>query len=209
MPLIQSTADALPYIDAAPSPEAMESANALIQAEVSAENQTSLHPSLPAFDAPAFSELITAEHARLATGGAKAGGIDLTRYEALDAPEKGNLEAWKATLAQAYASVEYLRGREINLGLLETYGKNAWLIANSQLEDILRSLEREVEASKLELEQVAQARRVAQENVAGEMQSLEETWRKGVGRMIETQAAVAGLKQEMLERKRAAAAVAS
>lgn len=205
MPLIQSAADALPYIDPPPSVEAMASADALIQAELATEDHTILHPSIPTHQGPRFSDLVEAEHLRLASGQAKEGGIDLSRYEALDAPAKGDLEGWKATLQQAYASLEYLRGREINLSLLETYGKNAWLIGNSQLEDILRGLEREVEAAKQELEGVEQERRRAQENVADEMRNLEHTWRNGVGRMIETQAAAEGLKQEILSRQRLAA----
>jgi len=154
-----------------------------------------------------FSDLVEAEYARIGSGAARepGAGIDLTRYEALDAPTAGDLPAWKSTLQKAYANAEYLRGREINLSLLETYGKNAWLMGNSQLEDTLRILEREVESAKLELEAVEQARRAAQGNVAGEIQGLEEGWRKGVGRMIEAQAAGEGLRMEILQRKRMAA----
>ena len=206
MPLIQSTASALPYIDAAPSAEALVAADTLVQAELASEDQSVLHPSIPTQKQLHFSDLLEAEHARIAGGQAKEGGIDLSRYEALDAPANGDIEAWKATLQQAYASTEYLRGREINLGLLETYGKNAWLIGNSQLEDILKYLEREVEVLKLEQEAVEAQRKAAQANVAGEMQSLEEGWKTGIGRMIEAQAAAEGLRQEILERKRMAAA---
>ena len=204
MPFIRTAPDALPYIDAPPSSEALASANALIEAELLNEDRTTLHQSIPIQQDSKFSDLIEAEHARLAAEEPKEGGVDLSRYEALDAPAKGDVAAWKATLQQAYASAEYLRGREINLGLLETYGKNAWLIGNSQLEDILRSLEEEVEALKLEQEAVERARQAAQENVVGEMRSLDEGWRTGVGRMIETQAAAERLRQEILERKRSA-----
>lgn len=207
MPLIQSSASALPYIDAAPSAEAFAAADALIQAELTSEDQYKLHPSIPVPKEPCFGPLIEAEHTRLASGQEKQGeGIDLSRYEALDAPEKGDLVAWKETLQKAYASTEYLRGREINLGLLETYGKNAWLIGNSQLEDILKYLEKDVEALKLEQEAVEAERKSAQANAAGEMQNLEEGWKTGIGRMIEAQAAAERLKQEILERKRMAAA---
>lgn len=205
MPLIQSSSDTLPHIDPVPASEALASANALVEAELAKEDQSNLHASIPEYPGTKYSQLIDTEHARLAAGEAKDGGIDLSRYEALDAPERGDLEAWKAALQQAYASLEYLHGREINLSLLETYGKNSWLIGNNQLEDILRNLEREVEASKLELGGVEQERKRAQENVGDEMRSLEDTWRKGIGRMIETQAAVEGLKQEILQRKRIAA----
>lgn len=206
MPLIPSAASTLPYIDASPSPEALTSANALIEADLASVDHTTLHSSIPTQQEPQFSDVVESEHARLAGGQPREGGIDLSRYEALDAPARGDTAAWKETLQQAYASAEYLRGREINLGLLETYGKNAWLIGNNQLEDILRNLEKEVEKLKLEQEAVEQGRRAAQEGVAGEMQSLEEGWRTGVGRMIEAQAAAEGLKQEILERKRMAAA---
>ena len=204
MPLILSAPDALPYIDAAPTAEALASADALIQAELSNDDQSSLHSSIPAATKSQWSQRIEFEHARLAAGQSKEAGIDLSRYEALDAPAKGDLEAWKTALQQAYASAEYLHGREMNLGLLETYGKNAWLVANSQLEDILKGLEKEIEAMKLEQEAVEQSRMAAQNNVAGEMQSLEEGWRKGVGRMIEVQAAAERVRLEILERKRAA-----
>lgn len=204
MPFIQSAADALPYIDAQPSAEAMAAAQALIQAELPAEFASTLHSSIPELRETKFSDLVEAEYARIGAGAAKepGTGIDLSRYEALDAPDRGDTEAWKRTLQQAYTSAEYLRGREVNLSLLETYGKNAWLVGNSQLEGELRSLERDLEAAKLDLEAVEQARRALQGNAAGEMHGLEETWRSGVGRMIEAQAAGERLRQEILERRR-------
>ncbi|KAF7188030.1 Pre-mRNA-splicing factor SPF27 [Pseudocercospora fuligena] len=202
MPLITSAPDALPYIDAPVSDHQLAAANTLIQAEIDAAHATTLHPSIPALKDSKFSDLIEAEHARISSGQAKQSGLDLSRYELQDAPEKGDLTAWKTTLNKAYASAEYLRGREINLSLLETYGKNAWLISNSQLEDTLRALEKELEAAKIEQEQVEQTRRVVQGNAAGEMQGLEEGWKTGVGRMIEAQAAAERLRQEILRRKR-------
>ena len=204
--MIPSSASALPYIDATPSAEDLAAADALIQAELASEDQSELHPSIPLQKEAKFGPLVEAEHARIASGQERQGGVEISRYEALDAPAKGDLAAWKATLQQAYASTEYLRGREINLGLLETYGKNAWLIGNSQLEDILKYLEKDVEYMKLEQESVEAERKAAQSNAAGEMQSLEEGWKTGIGRMIEAQAAAERLKQEILERKRMAAA---
>ncbi|EME83097.1 uncharacterized protein MYCFIDRAFT_80654 [Pseudocercospora fijiensis CIRAD86] len=202
MPLITSAPDALSYIDAPVSDHQLAAANALIQAEIDAAQATTLHPSTPALKDAKFSDLIEAEHARIASGQPKQSALDLSRYELQDAPGKGDLAAWKTTLNKAYASAEYLRGREINLSLLETYGKNAWLISNSQLEQTLKALERELEAAKIEQEQVEQTRRVVQGNTAGEMQGLEEGWKTGVGRMIEAQAAAERLRQEILRRKR-------
>ena len=128
MPLTQSAADSLPLIDAPVSAEALAAADNMIQEELAAEDQMILHASIPPPESSKFSELVETERERKSTGQPKEGGIDLSRYEALDAPAKGDLEAWNTTLAKAYASLEYLHGREISLGLLETYGKNAWLI---------------------------------------------------------------------------------
>lgn len=202
MPLIQSAPDALPYVDAQPSAEALQAANAEVLSELSTSSTDKLHPAIPAQREGKFSDFVAAEHARIAAGAPKNGGLDLSRYELQDPPAKGDLPAWKSSLTKAYASAEYLRGREINLSLLETYGKNAWLIGNSQMEETLRDLEKELEAAKLEREQIEQERRRVQATAAGEMQSLDEGWRTGVGRMIEAQAASERLKYEVLERKR-------
>jgi len=88
------------------------------------------------------------------------------------------------------------------LGLLETYGKNAWLVSNSALEDELRALEREVADARAEAEALERERRVAQEGVGPEMRGLEESWRKGVARCVEVQAAAEGLRAQIVERRR-------
>ena len=170
MPLIQSQVDNLPYIDPAPSDEALAAANALIQQELPPDAATALHTSIPELRNPQFSSLVDTEHAFLAEGKPRQTGIDLSRYEALDAPPAGSdVAAWRETLQKAYASAEYLRGRETNLALLETYGKNAWLVGNSQLEGLLKGLEVEIEAARIELEGIERERRDKQASVQGEV----------------------------------------
>ncbi|KAK4556567.1 hypothetical protein LTR86_006138 [Recurvomyces mirabilis] len=207
MPLLQpQLTSALPYVDAQPSAAAMSAAQALVEAEM--DNTTALHSSIPGMRESRVSDLIEQEYARIGSGAAKDEntGIDMARYDAPEAPPSGSdKETWNTALRQAYTSAEYLRGREMNLSLLETYGKNAWLVGNSQLEDELRSLDRDLEVRKLEMEEVEQARRAVQANAAGELQSLEESWRKGMGRMIEVQAAAEGLRQKVLQRQRVGA----
>jgi pre-mRNA-splicing factor SPF27 len=88
------------------------------------------------------------------------------------------------------------------LGLLEAYGKNAWLVSNSRLEDELKALEKELAHKAIEGENVGKERREAEAAVAAEMKSLEETWRVGVGRMLEAQAAGERIRGEILEEKR-------
>ncbi|KAI4799555.1 hypothetical protein E4T44_11589, partial [Aureobasidium sp. EXF-8845] len=218
MPLVQSSQDYLPCtdessidrcdaltketdIDAVPSEQELGAARALIQAELPQDHKTTLHPSIPESRPIKFSDLVQAEHDRLSSGAEKEQGIDLSRYEAQDAPPTNDTEKWRATLQQAYASSEYLESRQVNLSLLETYGKNAWLISNDQLEAILRAAERDVSQRKIELEDIDKTRREAQAARRGELEALEQQWKIGVGQMIEVEVAAEKLRLEILDKK--------
>ncbi|GAB7358621.1 hypothetical protein MBLNU230_g3851t1 [Neophaeotheca triangularis] len=192
----------LPYIDAQPAAPAISAAQNLVLAEVHTDHQTTTHPSLPAAYEPNFTPALAAEIDRLANGEAKPPGIDMTRYDSLDAPENADTTAWTSVLRQAYASREYLQTWQTNLSLMEVYGKNAWLIGNDALEQELRALEREVEAVKIERERLEQERRTEQAGVLEELRILEDGWRRGISRLIETQVAGERLRLEGLNKMR-------
>jgi pre-mRNA-splicing factor SPF27 len=165
---------------------------------------------------PQYSNSVEREHARLDRDAtSKLSGVDMKRYEDLDAPENTNptsdedkpelLEKWNKALKQAYTSSEYVESRLTQLGLLEKFGKNAWLVGNSQLEDMLKSIEVELTDVRKQQDEVESMRRSQQQSVQGEIQTLEETWKKGVGRVLETEVAAEGLKQQILEKRRAGA----
>ena len=78
-------------------------------------------------------------------------------------------------------------------------------MGNSQLEDILKEIEAELAETRKQHEEVETLRRTQQESVLGEIKTLEDTWQKGVGRVLETEVAAEGLKQQILERRRAGA----
>lgn len=139
------------------------------------------------------------------------GGIDLSRYEAPEPPSKTSLssqnnievvQAWRTSLQKAYTASSHLSGRLTSLSLLEELGRNAWLIGNSELEGILQGLEKELAEIKTATEDVNKARRIAQEGSKGEITGLEETWQRGVGKIIEVEVAAEGLRREILERRR-------
>ena len=192
----------------------------MIAAEIrsSGVNMADLHPALiPAAQyQPQYSHSVEREHARLDRDAtSKLSGVDMKRYEDLDAPEYTNptsdedrpelLERWNKALKQAYTSSEYVQSRLTQLGLLEKFGKNAWLVGNSQLEDILKGIEAELADVRKQQEEVETLRQSQQQSVQGEIQTLEETWKKGVGRVLETEVAAEGLKQQILEKRRAGA----
>jgi pre-mRNA-splicing factor SPF27 len=159
----------------------------------------------PAYE-PAFTQLFQQDIERKAAGRPFSGGVDLSRYEAPEEPsDERNIDAWWATLKKAYTSGSYLSGRLANLSLLEEYGKNAWLISNSQLEGLLKQLEMELAEVKQSTENINKARKTAQEGSRAELVGLEETWRRSVGKIIEVQVATDGLRREILARRQLSA----
>jgi pre-mRNA-splicing factor SPF27 len=222
-PPLEST-DYLPQIDA-PLPDTTRTPilthiHSILPAEASS---SSLHPLVPSSYQPNFPSWLQREHDRLAQSSTdngkppSMGGIDLTRYEAdaLEPPPRTTptsdedhpeiLQRWRDTLSRAYATATYLAGRQTNLGLLETYGRNAWLVGNAQMEDVLRELEREVEAKRTEVGWMEEARREEGETVRRKVEQAEREWKKGVREMVEVQVAAEELRMKVLEKRRAAA----
>ena len=198
MSLTPAIHESLPYIDIEPTPQQRTAAQSLIDEELTldASSTSQTHPTLPDLPPSNLSPAILAELERIeAKQPLKA--IDTSRYEALDPPTSSsskdagnlNLEAWRESLRRAYISATYLHQRQTNLALLDKYGKNGWLIGNSQLEDVLRGIERELAETKTEIDGVVVERKTAQESVGGELKGLEETWKRGVGRVLETEVA--------------------
>ena len=163
------------------------------------------HALLPAPYTPKHTELMAAEMERAAAG-KKLAALDLERYSSVDAPAAtATKEELEQALARAAAAQTYVAGRRAHLALLDSWGKNAWLVGNWQVEAELKAIERELAETKKLIDLVTIQRKSAQEAVGAEIQGLEETWRKGVGRVLETEAAVEGLRREVLEARRQAA----
>jgi pre-mRNA-splicing factor SPF27 len=209
MALTTAVHDSLPYIDKVPTASERAAAQALIDGEILPTDHLS-HLSLAQISPHHLSPLIKAEHLRLQNK-QPLNSIDLTRYEAIDPPSTDpdfdekhpeTLQRWRAALARAYTSHSYLTARQKNLALLEEFGRNAWLIGNSQLEGVLRELERELNERKTEIDQLALERRSAQEAVGGEINVLEDAWKRGVGAVLKTEVAAEGLRRDLLERRR-------
>jgi pre-mRNA-splicing factor SPF27 len=190
-------------IDEAVSQDARDRANALVQRELRNVNVKEPHHNLPATSDVSFSDLITAELSRIASGQEREGGIDRSRYEEPDEPSTDDDAAtWRKSLRSAYISSAYLEGRHVNLALLEELGKNAWLVGNSQLDSILKDLDKELAQLKEEVDSVNRDRKLAQEGSRGEILALEDTWKKGIGRVIEVQLATDQLRQDMRQQYR-------
>ncbi|KAJ4204871.1 hypothetical protein NW767_004380 [Fusarium falciforme] len=178
----------LPDVDPEPSPEALAAARALITAEAATQPpKPSSHPE------PSFSPAIAAELARVSNSTPLA-PLDLSRYEA-PSPSAPPAEA----LPSAAVAHSYLSSRLTNLELLDRWGKNAWLLGNHALEAELQALERELAATKREVDIVNLERQKRQGAVGAEIKALDDTWRAGVGRVLETEVAVEELRGRIRE----------
>lgn len=198
--------DSLPYIDADISGPQRAAANLLIQRELPRDHTTTAHPSLAQPPTSQLTKALQQEVDRVAAGQQIAGGIDLARYESSeDLSPDSNVESIKAALRSTYANMTYLRGRQTNIALLEEHGKNAWLISNSHLDDIQKRLDSELANVKSQSEDINRARKAAQEDSKGELLGLDETWKQGISRIIETQLATDQLRQSLAQKRHAAA----
>lgn len=135
-----------------------------------------------------------------ASGTPSSNGIDLTRYQSSDElSAESDVDLVKSALATAYANIAYLQGRQTNIALLEEYGKNAWLISNSHLDDIQKRLDAELAVTKEQSENINRMRKTTQEDSKGELMSLDSTWKEAIGKIVETQLATDALKQELVK----------
>ena len=200
--------DDLPYIDQQITQENYAAASALIAHELKSFQIDSLHKDVPSTYEPRLPEL-TELHAQSLAGlepsaRPSLGGIDLSRYEEPSTPiNQSDLAQWRKNLRQAYTSHLYLAQRNTNLNLLERFGKNAWLISNSQVEDELKMLERELADVQTEAQHIQDERTSRQSTIKAEFEGLEEAWRSSLSKSVEAEIAVAGLQREILEARRA------
>ncbi|KAL0942515.1 bcas2 family protein [Colletotrichum truncatum] len=197
--------ESLPYIDDEPTSAEREAAESLIRAELAISSPAPA----PIHKEPSFSPFMVQELERVASK-EPLKVIDLDRYQTQEPfPESGQPETAEDrerladALRKAYTSFSYLQIRAQNLALLDKWGKNAWLIGNWGLENELKTLERDLSETKRQIDVLTVARRRQQEEVAAEMKGLEENWKKGVGRTLETEIAVEQLRREVLEEMRA------
>ncbi|KAF4121069.1 pre-mRNA-splicing factor SPF27 [Geosmithia morbida] len=186
--------ESLPYIDTEPTPSELDAARALVSAE---QQRRDPPPSPPQHPSPSFSDIMAIELARAASGTALQ-SLSLSRYEAQEAPPpREPASTHLRVLEAAYVGESYLSSRLQTLELLDRHGRNAWLLGNHHLEAELRRVEADLAATRADIDRVNIERRRRQEDVRTEMHVLEDTWKRGVGRVLETEIAVEALRAQI------------
>nr|CDP25159.1 Putative protein of unknown function [Podospora anserina S mat+] len=202
MPSITTIHESLPYIDSPPTSTQLTAAQTLITRERTLHPDDPNHALLPPPYHPQFlTPLLTSEFSRLSSTSPppKLNALDLSRYNTLPSqPPNPTPHSLQSELSKAYTSHAYISSRRSHLALLDTYGKTAWLVGNYHLEGELKALEKELAQTKQEIDLVTLARKTRQEEVGPEMRMLEENWKMGVGRVLETEVATEGVRREVL-----------
>lgn len=201
MSLTPAIHESLPYIDNEPTLQQRAAAQSLIDQELSQESGTrpESHPRLLNLHSCNLSPAMLSEMARIETK-QPLSSIDTKRYEALDSSDptemqdSSSVQSLRDKLQQAYTSASYLTQRQTNLALLDKYGKNGWLVGNSQLEDLLRGLEKDLAREKGAIDSIVVERTTSQKNIEGELDSLDRTWKQSIGRILETEAAAEAIR---------------
>lgn len=87
--------------------------------------------------------------------------------------------------------------RNVNAQLQATYGPNAWLIRNYQLEGEAKEIEAEVEEWREKVTEVNRSRRVFQEATGKHLQALETRWQDLVTGTVQLEMANVALQGEV------------
>lgn len=168
---------------------------------------STIHPLLPPssdFSSPLLlAELSRIENSPSQDKPTKLNAIDLSLYEAVDAPPPtASLDDIRSAMERSAVSSVYLAHRQRKLEKLNDTGKDEWLAGNSAVSSVLEGLEKELASTKEQIDIVAHERQVAQQGVQGEMEGYERTWRSGVEGVLRTEVAGEGLRAQILERRR-------
>ncbi|ORX39059.1 Pre-mRNA-splicing factor SPF27 [Kockovaella imperatae] len=188
--MASSNIDALPYFDKQlEAPGAKSSAQALIEAELRNTPQISLDdPRLPAevkifAKSESLSELLDG----YATNPIR--GIDTSKYGVPQVTEGSSIDELVEAERRGRIGEGHMAVRIENADLLSTYGPNAWLIRNYQLNSQLTELQSTLEALKEKVTEVNRSRRVFQEDTGTHLTRLEGRWQDLVGSTVQLEVA--------------------
>ncbi|KAK8843373.1 hypothetical protein IAR55_007030 [Kwoniella newhampshirensis] len=190
--------DALPYFDKqVEDPAAKAAAQALIEAELRKTAQVSdddprLPPTVEVF--PKSTQL-----AELLNGypSNPTRGIDPSKYGAPVITEDATVEELEAAEKQSRIGEGHMALRIENTSILASYGPNAWLVRNYQLNSQLTELQQTLTTMKEQVTDVNRSRRVFQEETGQHLSKLESRWQDLIGSTVQLEMACKAMEGEV------------
>ncbi|WVQ81409.1 hypothetical protein IAT38_003533 [Cryptococcus sp. DSM 104549] len=196
--------DALPYYDKQSEDPAVKSAaQALIEAELRQTPQIADDDSRLPAPVDVFPK--SAHLAELLEGypGNPIRGIDPSKYGPPAVGEDASVEELEEAEKRSRIGEGHMGLRLENSSILASYGPNAWLVRNYQLNSQLTELQGTLAALKEQVTDVNRARRVFQEETGQHLTRLEGKWQDLVGSTVQLEMACQAMEGEVadLERK--------
>ncbi|WVQ75458.1 hypothetical protein IAR50_005083 [Cryptococcus sp. DSM 104548] len=169
--------DALPYVDKqVEDPAVKAAAQALIEAELRQTPQINdddqrLPPNVEVFSKSKSLQELLGNYPS-----APLQGIDVTKYQPPNVGESATVEELQQAEKRGRTGEGHMGLRVENTSILSTYGPNAWLVRNYQLNAQLKELQGTLSVLKEQVTETNRTRRVFQEDAGLHLKRLEGRW---------------------------------
>ncbi|WOO83504.1 Pre-mRNA-splicing factor SPF27 [Vanrija pseudolonga] len=190
--------DALPYYDKQIDDQALKAkALVLIEAELGqtpqvADDDARLPPNVEVFPKSAGLASLLANYAD-----EPIRGIDTSKYNPPSVPEGASVEELIEAERRGRIGEGHMAVRNDNVGVLQSYGPNAWLVRNYQLNSQSKELQETLTQLKEQVTEVNRARRVFQEDAGEHLGRLENRWQDLVGSTVQLEMACKAMEGEV------------
>ena len=119
------------------------------------------------------------------------------RVKAQPPAKVDDIEGWDKALAEAKANYGYESTKTVHLQLLKKYGKDAWMSHNDLVNHTKEFVERELEETKISINEINLARKRAHERAGAKLSALESRYWD----LLQRGFAVEGALEEMNNKK--------
>ncbi|WVF65647.1 hypothetical protein IAT40_000378 [Kwoniella sp. CBS 6097] len=190
--------DSLPYYDKqVDDPQLKNAAQALIEAELRRTPQVADSDERLPKDVDVFPK--STELSSLLDGypSKPIRGIDTSKYGVPNVSDQASLDELEAAEKQSRLGEAHMALRLENASVLASYGPNAWLVRNYQLNSQLTELQSTLAALKEQVTEVNRTRRVFQEDTGKHLGKLEGRWQDLIGSTVQLEMACTAMEGEV------------
>ncbi|KZP00891.1 hypothetical protein CALVIDRAFT_456980, partial [Calocera viscosa TUFC12733] len=123
--------------------------------------------------------------------------LDTSRYTLPSPPPGASEEDWLHALDNAKSQLEHQLNRQSNISLLQTYGANAWRVANYRTEADVERFGRLLERLREDVTGVNRGRKASHTAIGKQLTSLEGRWTELISSLLQIELANVALEAEL------------
>ncbi|KAK5584766.1 hypothetical protein RB653_006383 [Dictyostelium firmibasis] len=198
--------DSLPYVDDSVNENEQELINKLISDEMSTFTPPDYLAQLPSFidiDYNNF-QFLENDFKRMEKG-ENMKEFDIGRYKVEPTTtitkQQVNEKQWNDNLNNARSQLEHQDIRKINLELLQRYGGNSWKLYLSDLEILQKTLKKQLDQKKQQIEEINIQRKLSQEQTYEKIQQHDKKFLELVYKNTEIESACKSIELEIEQLK--------